>query len=56
MVAPMVEETRGEAVGYSYSTVSGGVLSGFVLFSKRLAISFDENDVVSNVEYTTSSH
>jgi hypothetical protein len=56
MVAPMVEETRGEAAGYSYSTVSGGVFSGFVLSTKQLAISFDENDVASDVEYTTSSH
>lgn len=56
MVAPMVEETRGEAVGYQYSTVSGGVFSGFKFFNKQLAISFDENDVVSDVEYATSSN
>jgi len=56
MVAPMVEETHGEAVGYQYSTVSGGVFTGFKFFNKQLAISFDENNVVTNVEYITSSH
>jgi hypothetical protein len=55
-VPPMVKATSGEAVGYTYTTVRGGVLTGFKLFRKALLISFDAQDQVSDVEYSSSSN
>jgi hypothetical protein len=51
---PVVKATSGEAVGYTYFTTSGGAFSGFKFFRKALLVSFDERDVVSDVEYSTS--
>ena len=53
-VPPMVKETSGEAIGYAYQTTRGGVFSGFKFFVKILRISFDEKDLVSEIEYTSS--
>lgn len=53
-IPPVVKATSGEAMGYTYVTTSGGVLSGFKFFRKALLVSFDERDLVSDVDYSTS--
>lgn len=53
-IAPMVKATSGEAIGYTYQTTRGGVFSGFKFFFKILRISFDDKDLASDVEYTSS--
>ncbi|MDR1995748.1 hypothetical protein [Azonexus sp.] len=53
-IPPMVKTTSGEAVGYSYQTTRGGAFSGFKFFHKVLRISFDDKDIVSDVDYVTS--
>jgi hypothetical protein len=55
-IAPMVKETSGEAIGYVYNTTSGGVFSGFMFTSKILKISFDDSNVVSDIDYVVSSN
>ena len=53
-IKPMVKETSGEAIGYSYHTTSGGAFSGFRFYRKTLLVSFDSADRVLEVEYTAS--
>lgn len=55
-VPPMVKETAGEAIGYAYVATRGGVFSGFRIFAKVLKISFDDRDLVSDVEYASSGN
>jgi hypothetical protein len=53
-IKPMVKETSGEAFGYTYSTTSGSVFSGFKVFKKALRITFDSADHVLDVDYAAS--
>lgn len=53
-IPPMVKQSSGEAIGYAYTATRGGVFSGLKTFTKVLQISFDENGVVLDVEYTES--
>jgi outer membrane protein assembly factor BamE (lipoprotein component of BamABCDE complex) len=53
-VKPMVKETSGEAIGYSYSTTSGSAFTGLKFFRKAVRIAFDKDDKVLEVDYTTS--
>jgi hypothetical protein len=53
-IFPMVKETSGEAVGYGYQTTRGGAFSGFKFFNKVLRISFDDRNLVSDIDYTSS--
>ena len=56
-VPPMVKATYGEAIGYIYQTITrGGPFSGLKLSRKVLLISFDNKDLVSDVEYTSSEN
>lgn len=55
-IYPMVKQTSGEAIGYSYASTRGGLFSGFKFFSKSLRIAFDEQDVVSEVVYSSSGN
>ncbi len=52
-IPPMVKATTGEAVGYLYTTTRKGAFSGFKHFTKSLLISFNENDEVSNIEFSS---
>ena len=51
---PMVPETTGEAIGYTYQTTSGGAFTGFKFFRKLLRVTFDGADKVLDVEYSSS--
>ena len=51
---PMVKETSGEAIGYTYQATSGGAFSGFKFFRKALRIAFDADDRVLDIDYSTS--
>ncbi len=51
---PMVKETSGEAIGYTYQATTGGAFSGFKNFRKTLRVAFDSDDRVLDVEYATS--
>ena len=53
-VPPMVTETAGEAIGYSYVATRGGLFAGFKFFVKVLRISFDDRNLVSDVDYSSS--
>lgn len=53
-VKPMVQETSGEALGYTYQTTRGGAFSGFKFFRKTLRITFDNADRVLNVDYSAT--
>lgn len=55
-ISPMVKATSGEAIGYTYQTTRGGVYSGFKFFNKNLQISFDDKEVASDVEYSSSEN
>jgi hypothetical protein len=55
-VYPMVKQTSGEAFGYTYNTTRGGVFSGFKFFTKSLRISFDDKDLVSEIDYTETGN
>lgn len=55
-IQPMVKNTSGEAIGYTYQTTRGGVFSSFKLFNKSLRISFDEKDIVSDLDYSSSGN
>jgi len=52
-IAPMVKETSGDAIGYSYQAIRGGILAGLKMHLKALRISFDDKGVVVDVDYTT---
>ena len=54
-IQPMVKETSGEAIGYTYQATRGGLFSGLKSSVKVLRISFDEKGVVSDVEYSSSA-
>jgi|SRR5271165_4872026 len=54
-IPPMVKETSGEAIGYTYQAVRGGLFSGLKVSIKSLRISFDAAGLVSDVEYTSES-
>lgn len=54
LITPMVKATSGEAIGYTYQTVRGGALSGFKTFSKTLRISFDDRDIISEIDYQSA--
>ena len=54
-VYPMVKQKTGEAIGYTYTTVTrGGGFGRMKVFVKSALISFDEKDVVTEVEFSTS--
>ena len=53
-ISPMVKETSGEAIGYGYQAVRGGLFSGLKNSVKVLRISFDDRGLVSDIEYTSS--
>ena len=53
-IAPVVEEGTREAIGYAYQAIRGGPFSGMKIFRKVLRISFDENSIVSKVEYVST--
>jgi hypothetical protein len=53
-IPPMVKATSRDAIGYTYQTTRGGAFQGFKFFNKILRVSFDEKDLVSDVEYTSS--
>ena len=53
---PMVKETSGEAIGYTYQAIRGGLFSGLKASTKAVRISFDEKGVVSDVEYSSSGN
>jgi hypothetical protein len=55
-IAPMVKETSGEAIGYTYEAIRGGLFSGIKAHIKSLRISFDDNGRVSDVEFTSSDN
>jgi len=55
-IAPMVKETSGEAIGYTYQAVRGGLFSGIKNSVKALRISFDDKGVVSDIEYASSDN
>jgi hypothetical protein len=55
-IVPMVKETSGEAIGYTYQAVRGGLFSGIKNSVKSLRISFDDKGVVSDIEYTSSDN
>jgi hypothetical protein len=52
----MIKETSGEAIGYTYQAVRGGLFSGIKSFIKVLRISFDDKGLVSDIEYTSSDN
>lgn len=53
-IPPMVKETSGEAIGYTYQATSGSVFSGLRSFIKILRVSFDDKGLVSDIEYSSS--
>lgn len=55
-VYPMANQTSGEAIGYLYHTTRGGAFGGLKFFSKSLRITFDDKDIVSEVEYSASGN
>jgi outer membrane protein assembly factor BamE (lipoprotein component of BamABCDE complex) len=55
-IPPMVKQTSREAIGYAYTTTRGSVYTGFKVFRKALNISFDEKDVVSEIDYASSDN
>jgi outer membrane protein assembly factor BamE (lipoprotein component of BamABCDE complex) len=55
-VYPMTKQTSGEAIGYTYHTTRGGVFSGLKFFTKLLRIAFDDKDIVSEIDYTTTGN
>jgi hypothetical protein len=55
-IPPMIKETSGEAIGYTYQAVRGGLFSGIKSFIKVLRISFDDKGLVSDIEYTSSDN
>ncbi len=52
----MKKQTSGEAIGYTYHTTRGGVFSGLKFFTKLLGIAFDDKDIVSEIDYTTTGN
>jgi hypothetical protein len=55
-IPPMVKETSGEAIGYTYQAVRGGLFSGIKNSVKILRISFDDKGFVSDIDYTSSDN
>jgi outer membrane protein assembly factor BamE (lipoprotein component of BamABCDE complex) len=55
-IPPMVKETSGEAIGYTYQAVRGGLFSGLKNFVKVLRISFDDKGLVLDIEYASSDN
>ena len=53
-IAPVVKESFDEAIGYAYTAVRGGPFSGMKAFTKILRISFDENNIVTDIEFISS--
>lgn len=53
-IHPMVKKTSGEAIGYSYQTTSGGLMSGFKFYRKSLSVTFDDGDRVAEVDYAST--
>ncbi|MCQ4273299.1 hypothetical protein NA655_19875 [Pseudomonas kuykendallii] len=52
-IFPVIPQQNEKALIYSYSQTTGTVFN-LKFYSKSLVVSFDPNDVVSNVEYTSS--
>jgi hypothetical protein len=52
-IPPMVKETSGEAIGYAYQTTRGSAFSEYKFFSKVLKISFDDRNIVSDIDYAS---
>ncbi|MCL2591640.1 MAG: hypothetical protein FWD67_12430 [Betaproteobacteria bacterium] len=55
-VYPMIKQTSGDALGYTYNTTRGGAFSGFKFFTKSLRITFDDKDLVSEIDYASSGN
>jgi hypothetical protein len=55
-IAPVVKETAGEAIGYTYQTTRGGAFTGFKFYLKLAKITFDDKDRVLEVEYSSSGN
>ena len=55
-IPPMVKDTSGEAIGYTYQAVRGGLFSGLKNSIKVLRISFDDKSLVSDIDYTSSDN
>jgi hypothetical protein len=54
-IAPMVKATYGEAIGYSNITFGKKSSSGRKVLVKSLHISFNENDQVSDMDFSSTS-
>ncbi|WP_139167117.1 outer membrane protein assembly factor BamE [Chromobacterium sphagni] len=52
-IYPIIKSKTGKGVVYAYTHVTGTVFN-MKLYSKLLVVSFDERDVVSDVEYSSS--
>jgi hypothetical protein len=52
-IPPMVKETSGEAIGYTYQAIRGGLFSGFKIDAKVLRISFDDKGMASEIDFTS---
>jgi len=55
-IPPMVKECSGEAIGYGYQTTRGDVYSGYKSFGKFMTLSFDDRDIVSDIDYSSSGN
>jgi hypothetical protein len=55
-VFPMVSQTSGEALGYTYQTTRGGAFSGFKFYMKALRVTFDDSGLVLDVDYSSSGN
>lgn len=55
-IVPMVRETYGEAIGYTYQATRGGAFSGFKFYNKVLRITFDDKDNVLEIDYASSGN
>ncbi|MEQ1560648.1 MAG: hypothetical protein ABL933_17135 [Methyloglobulus sp.] len=54
LIPPMVKATSGKAIGYNYAATRGGAFRQPRSYIKTLQISFDDKDLVSDAEFTSS--
>ena len=55
-VSPIAKSTAGETIGYGYTTVRGGLFSGFKMSAKSLRVSFDDRGLVSDIDYSSAGN
>lgn len=55
-IPPMVKETSGGAIGYTYTVSRERMFRGPSSFTKRLRITFDDRDQVAEIDYTSSGN